>query len=296
MLGAEFHNSTSNSFFSLAAYYSGLGAYKRPFPEALSIFINVSDQECQLMIDGVKVDLAPFHIISATYLQNIKIPFQAGFLTVFSFNREFYCLEEHEEEVSCSGIMFFGAHEIPIIKIPDTEIDLFLALIQVFEEELNTVDNNQEKMLQMLLKRLIIKITRYGKTQITQENKLTDHTELIRNYHRLVDSHFRKYHLVADYAELLNRSPKTLSNVFAKSNSKPPINIIHDRIMLEARRLVLESDLSIKEIINKLGFSNANTFFKLFKKHYSLSPNEYKMKVKGKNGVFKGKNNHSPTV
>jgi AraC-like DNA-binding protein len=52
---------------------------------------------------------------------------------------------------------------------------------------------------------------------------------------------------------MLNKSPKTLSNLFKKYNEKSPLQIIQDRTILEARRLLRYSDKSIKEIAYEIG-------------------------------------------
>ncbi len=76
----------------------------------------------------------------------------------------------------------------------------------------------------------------------------TEH-DFFRNFGRLVEIHFREKHSVADYAELLNIAPKTLPNKFKKLRLENPNEMIKIRIVLEAKRLLLYSDLSIKYIV-----------------------------------------------
>ena len=84
--------------------------------------------------------------------------------------------------------------------------------------------------------------------------------------------HFRNKHSVADYAVLLQKSPKTLSNVFSKYNAKTPLKVISERICLEAQRLLFFSNKSISEIGFELGFTDVSHFSKFFKKHYQKTP------------------------
>ena len=58
----------------------------------------------------------------------------------------------------------------------------------------------------------------------------------------LVDEHFRTRKRVQDYAELLHRSPKTLSNLFAACGHASPLSVIHDRVNAEARRLLPDAE------------------------------------------------------
>ena len=83
-----------------------------------------------------------------------------------------------------------------------------------------------------------------------------------------------------EYAEMLFKSPKTLSNLFAKYNYKTPLQIIHERIALEGKRQLLYTDKTAKEIAHDLGFEDAGSFHKLFKKVIGQTPNDFKKSSK----------------
>lgn len=81
---------------------------------------------------------------------------------------------------------------------------------------------------------------------------------------------------MAEYADLLNKSPKTISNVFSKLGTKSPLQFIQDRKMLEARRLLHYSELPVGEVAYEIGFDNVQTFSRFFKKNEGVSPSEFK--------------------
>ena len=103
--------------------------------------------------------------------------------------------------------------------------------------------------------------------------------DLLRSFNLLVEEHFKSEHSVAFYADKLHKSPKTLSNSFAKL-SRSPLQIIHQRIILEAKRLLTYSNKSAKEIAFEVGFEDASHLSRLFKKHTNLSPSEFKKSLK----------------
>jgi len=78
------------------------------------------------------------------------------------------------------------------------------------------------------------------------------------------------------YANLLFKSPKTLSNLFPKFTDKTPLMVINERIVLEAKRLLLYSTKSNDEIAMELGYSDGSHFSKFFKKHEGQSPSAFK--------------------
>jgi AraC-like DNA-binding protein len=195
----------------------------------------------------------------------------------WQFNREFYCIVDHDKEVSCVGFLFYGAPESLFIRLQPDDGRKISLLFQVFVDEFKTVDPIQVEMLRMLLKRLIIIVTRLAKEQFLDPAALPEaHFDVVRQFNLLVENHYRHKHRVTDYAELLNRSPKTLSNWFALYNRKSPLQVIHDRIILEAKRLLLYTDKNSKEIAYELGFEEAAHFGRFFKKNTGLPPGAFK--------------------
>ncbi len=231
----------------------------------------VEEDDTELVIDGMVVIPAPNTMICLTEFHEIEVnKFSRGRL--LRFNRDFYCILTHDDEVSCKGLLFFGASELPIIPLNDTYRHAFDALWTVIENELSTSDDLQLEMLQMLAKRYLILATRAYKEQAQYGVLDNEQVDLIRSFNFLIEQHFRQKHKVADYADLLFKSPKTLSNLFAKVGTKTPLNYIHDRIAMEARRKLRHSDDSIKEIAFDLGFDDLQTFSRFFKRIEGVSP------------------------
>ena len=94
----------------------------------------------------------------------------------------------------------------------------------------------------------------------------------------MVEQHFKTIHTVAEYAELLNKSPKTISNIFLKLSSRSPLKYIQERILLEAKRLLSYTDTPIKEIASIIGYEDIQTFSRFFKNQEGKSPTAYKEK------------------
>jgi AraC family transcriptional regulator, transcriptional activator of pobA len=108
--------------------------------------------------------------------------------------------------------------------------------------------------------------------RITTPNEV----DLVRTFSALVEMHFKTLHKVSDYANLMNKSPKTLSNVFNAFGEKTPLQIIHERIILESKKLLLYTDKSSKEISFELNFSDPVQFSRLFKNIAGVTPIEFR--------------------
>jgi len=229
----------------------------------------------QISIDGVTYTFPQQTIIPLMVNNSFDFERPADIVS-WQFNREFYCVVDHDKEVSCVGFIFYGSKGHLFIDLDDKDERRLDTLLTVFRDEYEENEDIQEDMLRMLLKRLIILITRLGKKQYLDGDIDDVEEDLIRNFNLLLENHFKEYHQVQDYAHLLNKSPKTLSHVFAKYNSKSPIQVIKERIVLEAKRQLYYTDRTSKEIAYDLGFDDPATFSRFFKNAVKVSPTEFK--------------------
>lgn len=233
-------------------------------------------QGISLGVDGYRILLKPNHLVFCTPINKLDIPKTNKDARVFAFNREFYCIRDHDSEVACNGFLFLGSSFPVIVELSETEQKSFELLFMFFEEEFNTKDHIQGEMLLVLLKRLLIKSVRIARKLMPDPDMPQSKLDTIRQFNLLVEIHFREKHKVVDYAELLNITPKSLSNLFLKYHTKSPLKVISERICLEGQRLLTFSEKNTNEIAFELGFTEASHFSKFFKKHTGLSPKAYK--------------------
>lgn len=247
--------------------------------KSLYKFIWVRTGGITLEIDHQKIALQANDVISLSNLQHLEfLSINGEYITVL-FNSNFYCIYGNDHEVSCSGFLFNGSSHVVHFTLDETEQQSMEDVVGLLNREFTVSDNLQEEMLRILLKRFIIQSTRIARTRldITQEK---EHSfEVIRHFYVLVDEHFRTKKQVQDYADMLNKSPKTLSNIFASCKLSSPLRIIHERIESEAKRLLLYSSKSSKEIADILGFEDQSTFSRFFKNMTGESPVQYRNSV-----------------
>jgi hypothetical protein len=237
----------------------------------------------KVIIDEIEYEFAANTLLPIMLNQSFKFE-NAEDIVAWQFNREFYCILNHDAEVGCVGFIFFGPSSTMFVKLDDEHIEKMQKLLDLFIEEYESEEDIKGEMLRMLLVRLIIQTTRLAKKQYLDKSEIVEEKfNLLRQYNVLVEIHFRKERQVQFYAGLLNKSPKTISNIFSLYSKKTPLQIIQERVITEAKRLFYYTDKSVKEIADDLGFEDVAHFSKFFKNCTSQNPSELKKTALTKN-------------
>lgn len=231
----------------------------------------------ELIIDGEKHLLNTNQIITLTQFHQLKYQ-KVNTVNLLRFNRPFYCVLDHDSEVGCKGILYYGAAKTPILAVDGIHLDVLQTAWHMAILEFEMRDHLQQEMLQMMLKRILIICTRMYILQNDHNELSTEQHNLVREYNFLVEKHFRTKHSVAEYADLLFKSPKTIANTFKKLGEKSPLQFIQERITLEARRMLFYTDKEVSEIGYDLGFQDVQSFSRFFKKQEGVPPTEFRIK------------------
>lgn len=271
----KYIGNTNEYFEILTADAKDTTALDVPIDGQLSV-VWFQEDDNSLIIDNVPSQFKKNEILCLTSLHKVETK-KLGTTKILRFNSPFYCILNQDSEVGCKGILFFGSKSLPILRPSQEDLKSIESLTKMVQLEMQSKDELQQEMLQMLLKRLLILCTRIYKSSEDLDKLQPMESDLIREYNFLVEQYFKKSHKVAEYALMLNKSPKTLSNLFGKSKAKSPLKTIQDRIMLEARRLLRYTDAPISEIGYEIGFQDIQTFSRFFKKNEGISPSEFRI-------------------
>jgi len=197
--------------------------------------------------------------------------------TTIYYNRDFYCVEIHDAEVACDGILFHNVYEIPKVTLTPQDTLEMQRIIEAIKFEFDSDQSSMEDMLRVFLKQLIISATRIFKRDHALAVDQAKHDfEFSRYFSQLVEGNFRKLHTVSDYANILNITPKALNKRITHLSEKSPNELIKDRIILEGKRLLAHTRYSVKEIGYKLGYDDTSYFIRMFSSHAQRSPQQFR--------------------
>ena len=271
-------NTRLNGNIAMTSSYNERASLQRD--KTLYKFIWVQSGTLTLEIDHIPMRLEKDEIVTLTPLHHLEVKEVDGEYLTFVFNSNFYCIYGHDNEVSCNGFLFYGSSQVMRLALSAGQSSNLHDIVRIFRQESVIHDNLQEEMLRIVLKRFIITCTRIARQRfgVGQEKEKT--FDIIRQYYVLVDRHFKEKKQVQDYADILCRSPKTLSNLFSTCGLPSPLRVIHDRIEAEAKRLLLYTHKSAKEISSILGFEDLSAFSRFFKKMTGESVSDYRKRVK----------------
>lgn len=271
-------NTRLNGNIAMTSSYHERASLQRD--KTLYKFIWVQSGTLTLEIDHIPMRLEKDEIVTLTPLHHLEVKEVDGEYLTFVFNSNFYCIYGHDNEVSCNGFLFYGSSQVMRLALSAGQSSNLHDIVRIFRQESVIHDNLQEEMLRIVLKRFIITCTRIARQRfgVGQEKEKT--FDIIRRYYVLVDRHFKEKKQVQDYADILCRSPKTLSNLFSTCGLPSPLRVIHDRIEAEAMRLLLYTHKSAKEISSILGFEDLSAFSRFFKKMTGESVSDYRKRVK----------------
>lgn len=231
----------------------------------------------------ISVDFNYFEITQPSLFfltnQHVKIIKAQEKAKLLYYNRDFYCIQIHDKEVACDGLLFHNIFEIPFVELDNEENIIIQQLFQNIEHELESKDSSAEEMIRTYVKQIIIRATRKWKKQNLDNGSIkvpSNEVDIFRDFSRLLEIHFREKHNVSEYAELLHIAPKTLTHKFKSLQLESPNQLIINRIILEAKRLLIYTDKTVKEIAYDLGYEDPAYFNRLFTNKTGNTPAHFK--------------------
>ncbi|HTD99152.1 MAG TPA: helix-turn-helix transcriptional regulator [Mucilaginibacter sp.] len=133
-------------------------------------------------------------------------------------------------------------------------------------------------MVRALLLQLFITITRTSADNPQKQTSSNNYT-LLKNFQKLIGQNFTTLKLPKDYAALLYITPNHLNALCNDILGISAGEAIRNRVLLEAKRLLINLDLTVSEIADSLNFSDNSYFTKFFKKYTGVTPDEFRKKT-----------------
>ncbi len=213
------------------------------------------------------VILPRYVIHAATYLEK---PY--GY--VISFNPDFLLQQSFSYKLLNSKRVLKPMLQ-PYLVLTEEQAGEVVAIFETIIKECNSGFEEKKEMIALKLLELLILCDRFFANKAVGTCTIR-YSETMQAFNELIETHFRQHRDVQFYAEALHMHPNNLNLIVKKVTGLTPKQIITNRLIIEAKYLLVSTTLTIKEIAYEVGFEDANYFTSFFKKEQHTTPAQYR--------------------
>jgi len=195
---------------------------------------------------------------------------------IFLFTSSFYLFNKPDQHQLLELPFFYNlAGEAPPLQLKKkTEQEEISDLFSKAVEEAKTESEDQQELIRALLDIILIRCKRLY--PLKQEEKAGKGRLLVKRFKQLVEEKCQENLAVKDYAELLSVTPNHLSEIVKDITGRTSTDLINDRMLLEIKRMLIHTDLTVQEIAYALHFADQSYFSKYFKKLSGDTPQGFR--------------------
>jgi AraC-like DNA-binding protein/mannose-6-phosphate isomerase-like protein (cupin superfamily) len=217
------------------------------------------------------------HFISPGMIHTIKRNSKCiGY--VITFTDELYSI--YQQQQLLFKINLYHNHQLPpIIEYKAKEFSFIHELINQLNVECNSSKFMRSELILSCLNTLLISANRKftDQHQLQQPHLFVD--ERVQSFRKWLDQPINEKLLVSNLAKKLNVSVKKLSVMIKRHTGLSPMEHITNRLIIEAKRLLVNTEMSVKEVAFALFFEDPAYFGRFFRKHTSYTPQYFRNKM-----------------
>lgn len=173
---------------------------------------------------------------------------------------------------------FSGITKDAVIDIPAQLQDKIINLFEDLIAESETINPLALDMVKSLMLQLFILVARLN-TDVAKTDVPSYNYTLLRSFQKLIEKNYMQLRLPKQYAELLYITPNHLNALCNDVLGISAGEVIRNRIILEAKRLLINNDMTVLEIANYLNFADNSYFTKFFKKLERVTPEAFRKRT-----------------
>ena len=197
---------------------------------------------------------------------------------VLIFEEEFLC-DFFNDTLFVRNLVYFNSNGISsTLLLTPSDYEQLVQLMQLIATEINRSKLKDQHILRALLYHATMLYNRLYLQQ-HQTHEIEQTNRYIHQFRVLVDKHFSEIRTVEFYAEQLHVSAGHLNELIRKHTGFSAKQFILNRTIMEAKRLVGYTDLTISEIAFALNFESSTYFNRIFRKHTQQTPLNYRKKI-----------------
>lgn len=201
--------------------------------------------------------------------------------TVSSFTQAFFDHHAPPPSMLFELPFFFSAGVAPWFQVKETEAARIITLFADLQREYDRDQSEVLEVLRCLLRIIFVEASRLYAAH-HPVNETSRSALLVRQFQLAVEHHFREWQALAPYAKHLGVTVNHLNDVIHDETGHSAGEIIRQRRLLDAKRLLLHSDLSVSEIGYQTGFQDPSYFSRFFRREAGQTPAEFREAIREK--------------
>lgn len=192
-----------------------------------------------------------------------------------------YVVRFGDEWLSGSRRWLFSGQVCTPLTVPEEDAARFDALLELLRVEVERPPGPESAELRrnLLSAALLWAVRRREVQQLEGGEATSADVQLHRQFLETLERDFTTSHEVGHYAAELGVTTGTLSRTLTRLTGRPTKQLILERVLLEAARLLRFSDLSVKQIAARLGFGDQFAFSRAFKRQRGEAPLDFRNRV-----------------
>jgi AraC-like DNA-binding protein/quercetin dioxygenase-like cupin family protein len=168
----------------------------------------------------------------------------------------------------------------PAADLSGTQVDRALALLTGTDPDPRSRDDVRQAMLAHGLAVLLLQLALVDPSIGASTAPARTH-EAFTWFRDHLEERFREWHKVAEYADRLGYSSRTLNRLARLHTGLTAKQLVDERVLLEAKRLLSHSDAPAAEIAEQLGFDDASNFSSWFRRQADTTPGAFRIASRG---------------
>ena len=272
-LAAFPHARTPYYVEQLRAHVARFPHVNTPHAHAFYLLLYISQGHGTHTVDLVTYELRPGSVffLAPGQVHHWQLANDTEGIILF-FEPSFYQLRYPEHDLL--SLPFFDSRHPPVLYLPATANELAPLFAQLRHEYEADFANQAEVLRAYLALVLELAARHYPAAAASTEAGLAQ--SQIRQFGALLNQHYRSKRSVREYAELLHLTANYLNALCRRVLGQTASDLIHARVVLEARRLLTHSALSVAQVADELGFDDPSYFGRYFRKYAGLSPEAFR--------------------